>query len=142
MFFSFHLELSIQVANVCSSTIQNRGAVERLYHCFNSLGIGKVWGEEMPAQGCTVPGNGVGKRLYQLRGWEMHPQLWDTKQPQESNTSWTHDLNAVASCHCADLRAGSGGTIPRVVPIAGSPLQSLVASHCSCRHVTSVLASH
>ena len=53
-----------------------------------------------------------------------------------------HDLNAVASCHCANLQAGSSGTVSRVVPIAGSPLHSLVASHCSCRYFMSVLASH
>lgn len=67
--------------------------------------------------------------------------LGNKTAPGKQQLQEVHDLNAVAPCHCANLQAGSSGTVSRVVPTAGSPPHSLVASHCSCRHVTSVLAS-
>lgn len=93
-------------------------------------------------QVCTEPGNCVGEKIVSAKGLgDAAAALGNKTAPGKQYLLQTHDLNAVASCHCVNLPAGSSGTISRVAPIAGSPPHSLVASHCSCRRVTSVLAS-
>lgn len=116
--------------------------MERLYHYFNSFGTGKVWRGRNTSASMHSAWELCWEKVVSAKGLgDASTALGNRTAPGKQYVLEIHDLNAVASCHCANLQAGSGGTTSRVVPIPGSPPQGLVASHGLCGYVTSVLAS-